>query len=255
MNLYYELMQHPIFNIKDVALYYKNENSARTALGKLLREGIVLKIRNDMYTCVSGETFEPVASRYQIGSAITDSAYISHHSAMEMYGATDQVFYEVYVSSNTRFNDFEFSGVHFHFIKSKCSIGIESPEFSGGIRMTDKERTVIDCIKDMDSIAGPEETIENVASMKRLSEEKLLKYLESYNNQFLYQKTGLILSHIKDQLKISDQFFMICHSKIGKSRRYLTSGDCSGNFDKVWNVVVPNDIFAIKNGESNDIVG
>lgn len=54
-----------------------------------------------MYTCISGETDSPVANKYQIGCAITESSYISHHTAMEYYGMGDQVYYDIYVSSKT----------------------------------------------------------------------------------------------------------------------------------------------------------
>ena len=39
-------------------------------LGKLLKENMVLKIRNGLYTCLSGENGGPVANRFQIGSPI-----------------------------------------------------------------------------------------------------------------------------------------------------------------------------------------
>ena len=47
-----------------------------------------------------GETDSPLANRYQIAGAIIPSSYFFHHSAMEYYGVSDQIFYEIYVSSN-----------------------------------------------------------------------------------------------------------------------------------------------------------
>ena len=55
MNLYYELLQYPIFSMKEVNSLYSSERTARMALGKLLKENMVLKIRNGLYTCLSGE--------------------------------------------------------------------------------------------------------------------------------------------------------------------------------------------------------
>jgi hypothetical protein len=54
MNLYYELLQFPVFSMREVNTLYSSERTARTALGKLVKEGMVLKIRNSLYTCVSG---------------------------------------------------------------------------------------------------------------------------------------------------------------------------------------------------------
>lgn len=60
-----------------------------------MKEGIVAKIRNNMYICISGETGAPIANRFQIASKITPTSYVSHHTAMEYYGITDQVYYDV----------------------------------------------------------------------------------------------------------------------------------------------------------------
>ena len=159
MNLYYELLQYPIFSMKEVNGLYSSERTARIALGKLLKENMVLKIRNGLYTCLSG------ANRFQIASAITPSSYVSHHTAFEYYGTSDQVFYEVYVGSETRFHDFEFDGYTYHYVKEQMKEGIVFPEFGGGVRITDKERTITDSIKDMNLIAGLEEVLSCLVSV------------------------------------------------------------------------------------------
>ena len=89
MNLYYELLGQPIFTTEDVARHYNNANSTRSALKRLLNQNLIVKIRNNLYTCISGETGLPVANRYQIACSITDTAYLSHHTAIEYYGLSD----------------------------------------------------------------------------------------------------------------------------------------------------------------------
>ncbi len=249
MNLYFKLLNKPVFRIADVNEHFGNIYSARSAVQRLLKAGMVKKIRNDLYTCVNGENGMAIANRFQIGSAINEGAYISHHSAMEYYGITDQVFNDVYVSSPRVFNDFEFEGYSYHHIKPGISQGIQKEEFSGGIVVTDRERTVLDCIKEMDKIAGVEEVIANIDSIGRLQEKKLLQYLEQYNNQFLYQKVGLLLEQADDKHGLSDAFFATCKSKIGKSKRYFTTSSKAGTYNGIWRLVVPEKIFSMKNGE------
>ena len=251
MNLYYELLQYPVFSMKEVNALYSSERTARAALEKLLKENMVLKIRNKLYTCVSGENGGPVANKFQIASAITSSSYVSHHTAFEYYGIVDQVFYEVYVGSETRFHDFEFDGYTYHYVMSKGSDGIDTPAFSGGIRVTTPERTMIDSIKDMDKISGMEEVIQDISCMKKLQEKRLLSYLEHLSNQFLYQKTGFLLSEQKEQLGLSDDFFKECQDKIGKSKRYLSRDLADGVYNDQWKLVVPQ-YLNVKNGVTAD---
>lgn len=179
---------------------------------------------------------------------MTSTSYISHHTAMEYYGICDQIFYEVYVSSEAIFRDFEFDGYVYHCVCSKCNKGIESVKYSGGIRITDKERTVIDSIKDMDKISGLEEVVDNIQNISRLEEKRLLSYLECYGNQFLYQKAGFLLKAHQRRLSISDEFFETCRERIGLSKRYLTKDCCEGKYDNNWRLVVPLGIYNLKNG-------
>lgn len=252
MNLYFELLKKPIFCMEDVNVFYHNIESARSAIKRLMKEKMVAKIRNNMYTCISGETGAPIANRFQIASHITPTSYVSHHSAMEYYGITDQVFYEVYVSSETSFRDFAFDGYTYRFVQSKSSEGVERPPFSGGIAVTNPERTIIDCIKDMDKIAGMEEVVQNVVSMGRMQEKRLLKYLELYQNQFLYQKMGYLLSERQEQMGLTETFFDSCKEKIGKSKRYLSKDMRDGRYDDEWKLVVPESLYEMKNGEVLD---
>ena len=70
MNIYFEMMKHPVFSIDDLSGYYSNHESARTAIKALVKKGLAVKIRSNMYTCISGETGAPVANRFQIASSI-----------------------------------------------------------------------------------------------------------------------------------------------------------------------------------------
>jgi predicted transcriptional regulator of viral defense system len=248
MNLYFELLKYPVFSVEELREFYENKGSARTAIKSLMKQGLVAKIRNNLYTCISGETGAPVANRFQIASAISDTSYVSHHTAMEYYGIADQVYYDVYVASETGFRSFEFDGYTYNRVPMHFTEGIYSIEFGGGIRISDKERTLIDCIKDMDKIAGVEEVVANIESMGRVDEDRLLHYLGLYNTQFLYQKTGCMLWRNRDSLGLSDNFFEACKERIGKSKRYLSSDYQKGRYDDCWKLVVPELLWDRKNG-------
>lgn len=249
MNLYFELMQTPVFTMEDVCKYYDKIESARSAVKRFIKQGTVVKIRNNMYTCISGESREPIANRFQIASCITSTSYVSYHTAMEYYGVANQVYYDVYVSTETKFQAFDFYGYTYQCILAKCKQGIESVKYSGDVKVTDKERTLVDCLKDMGKISGLEETMANVQGLHNLQEKRILQYLEEYDNQFLYQKMGFLLWNIRTQLGLSDAFFEVCKKKIGKSKRYLTKDASDVVYDNDWKIVVPKNITNIKNGK------
>lgn len=158
----------------------------------------------------------------------------------------------MYVSSETSFRSFKFDGYTYHYITSRSLEGIEKPEYSGGIAVTDLERTLVDSVKDMDKIAGMEEVVQDIKSMHRMQEKRLLKYMELYQNQFLYQKMGFLLSGNRKQLGLSEKFFEVCKKHIGKSKRYLTCDMESGRYNDDWKLVIPEQLNSIKNGVMED---
>jgi predicted transcriptional regulator of viral defense system len=106
------------------------------------------------------------------------------------------------------------------------------------------EQTILDSINDFEKIAGLEEVLQCIELIPYVDEKKLLQYLNLYNKQILYQKTGYILSHFKDVLRLSDRFFEKCVLSIGHSIRYLCNGLASAEkntviFDKHWQLFVP----------------
>lgn len=238
---YAELSKMNTFTMADVCGLVGNKKTASSLVLRLSKKGLVKKIRNNLYTCVNVADGSVIASRYHISCAINETAYLSHHSAFEYVGIANQVFYEMYVSSSKRFSDFEFEGITYKYVVSKLEDGVVAPNNTKGIRVTSIERTVIDSIKDYEKIGGLEELLNCISAIPYLDENQLTVFLDAYNMQFLYQKTGFLLEHYNNELQISDQFIQYCKSKTGKSTRYLTKD--GGTYRAEWKLVVPDGLF------------
>ena len=130
--------------------------------------------------------------------------------------------------------------------------GIVFPEFGGGVRVSDKERTIVDSIKDLNLIAGLEEVLSCVTSVNSIDEDKMLKYLTGYDSGILYQKIGFIFSEYQTEFGISDDFIKICKDRSGNSKRYLTNGISEPAYSGEWKLVHPKNIKKMKNGGIED---
>lgn len=246
MNVYTKLAKHPVFSIEDAKKLTGNEKTAYSQLGRLMKKGLVKKIRKNIYSPVNPTTGQTVATRYQIACAITDTSYISHHSAFEYYGLANQVFYEVYVSSEKKFNHFEFNHVTYKYVASRMQEGVVGAKNTTGVRITDLERTVVDSIRDFNKIGGFEELLNCLEGIYYLDENKLKKYLSIYDTQGLYQRVGYLLDHYRKEMQISREFIEYCKSKIRKSRRYLVSDlKEKSSYNKEWELMVPEGLFEI----------
>lgn len=241
---YFDLVRMPTFSTNDVAEITGNLKTAQSLLRRLAKKGLVRKVRSQLYAPVQAGTGQVIASRFQIATAVNPSAYVSHHTAFEYYGLANQVFYDVYVSSTSRFPSFQFEGWTFRRVPSKLDDGVVVPRTSQGVKVTDLERTVVDSVKDFEKIGGLEELLSCLSSVTYLDGETLLHYLDRYNSQVLYQKIGYLLEHYRQGLKLTDSFFDKCLLKTGRSTRYLLSRPAeNGVYDRRWQLVVPRDLF------------
>lgn len=246
MDVYTELARYPVFAIDDVKKLTDNEKTAYSQMNRLMKKGLVKKIRKNIYSAVNPATGLIVATHYQIACAITNTAYISHHSAFEYYGFANQVFYEVYVSSETKFNHFDYDHVTYKYVASRMKEGVVEAKNTTGVIITDLERTVIDSIRDFNKIGGFEELINCLEGVHYLDEKKLKRYLDIYNTQGLYQKTGFLLDHYRNEIQLSKEFLEYCKSKIGKSKRYLVSEAKENSYyNSEWELMVPEGLFEI----------
>lgn len=240
MEVYNQLAKYPIFAVAEVEQLTGNSKTAYSLLDRLMKKGLVKKVRKNIYSAVNPVTGQIVATRYQIACAVTDTAYISHHSAFEYYGLANQVFYELYVSSESKFNAFEYDHVTYKYVASRMQEGIVEAKNTTGVRITDLERTVIDSIRDYNKIGGFEELLNCLKGIYFLEEKKLLRYLAIYNTQGLYQRVGYLLQHYQKEMQLSNDFIICCKEKIGKSRRYLLNEINQQNvYSSEWKLMIP----------------
>ena len=239
-----EFHQLKIFQKKDVLSLTQDDSAAKELLRRYKKAGLVSQIRRDLYTATDLANKVSLATKYEIASRITPSAYLSYHAALEYHGLANQVFYEIYISSNERFHNFEYDGIRYTYCESKVSQGVINPPRDSLVKVTDLERTVVDCIDYIGRSGGLEELIVSFSLITYLKEAQLLEYLNKYQKQILYQKAGFILSYFQNEMKLSDNFFDECRAKVGNSIRYLTDTYESNTYFKEWQLYAPENILS-----------
>ena len=240
MNLYKELAALRCFTHGDMVRLTGSESAAQWQIKNYLRKGFIERVRRDLYAVVSMETEQPIPSRFQVVSKITDDSYVSHHSAFEFYGYSNQVFYDVYFGTAKKVRPFDYNGLSYQPVVWRDNVGIEKT--NTGVRVTSLERTVIDSIADFTRIGGLEELLRCIVLIPSLNEKKLVEALEMYNRGQLYQKVGFILETYKDELVLSEEFFEKCKAHISGSKTYLFERQDGFIFHEKWMLYAPKDL-------------
>jgi predicted transcriptional regulator of viral defense system len=233
-----------IFQKKDAVALIGNKNAAKEILRRYKKQGLIYQIRRNLYVATDLANKVGIVSKFEIAGKITPSSYLSYHTALEYHGLAHQIFYEMYISSKETFNNFDYSGITYTFCRSKSDLGIITPVMDSLVRTTDLERTVLDCINRIDLSGGLKELIECLAIITYINENKLVDYLGKFDKQFLYQKTGFLLSYFRKEMRLSNDFFELCKSKTGINTRYLINTRESSTYFKDWKLCAPKNILS-----------
>lgn len=238
MKRYEKILTLKVFSVEDVYNLTGNINTAKSIIRNLLLFGYIKRVKHNLYVVCNIEFKNTIPDQYMIASKIKEDAYISYHSALEYYGVKNQVFYEVYVSTTKRFTNFEFEGISYKYINSKYDFGIVQND---KVRITDKERTFIDCIDRTELAGGNEELIMCLELFGRLDGEKIVKYLEYYNSNKLYAKVGYFLELYKEHYGIRQNAIEECRKKCENKRLYFNEETkrMKSKYIKEWNLIVP----------------
>ncbi|MDR0863968.1 MAG: hypothetical protein LBO74_03435 [Candidatus Symbiothrix sp.] len=243
-----------IFHKKDIVILIEDENAAKEILRRYKKQGLISQVRRDLYVVTDLASKVSLVSKFEIAGHITPSSYLAYHAALEYHGVANQVFYELYVASEETFNNFDYEGISYTFCPSKSKVGIVTPLTDSLIRVTDLERTMLDCIHRIDLSGGLEELVQCFVLITYVNESKLLDYLRNFDKQVLYQKAGFILSYFQKEMQLSDAFFEECKSKIGRSTRYLTDTQESDTYFKEWKLCAPENILSFLEQGGNEYV-
>ncbi|MBO5476193.1 MAG: transcriptional regulator [Clostridia bacterium] len=246
MKNYERILSLKLFNVDDVCKLTGNINTAKSLIRNLLANGYIKRIKHNLYAVCDIEHKSVIADQYMIASKIKEDSYISYHSAFDYYGVKNQMFYTVYVSSKNKFENFEFDGYDYTFINSRYNFGIVQKE---KVRVTDKERTVIDCIDKTGLAGGDEELLLCLELMGKLDGDKILEYLKHYHSKKLYAKVGFMLELLKDSFGVDKKVIEECKKNIN-DKRYYFDNETKRNENKCinrWNLIVPK-IFLTRGG-------
>lgn len=242
----HKLHKMKLFSLQDVSRMTNNESTAKSLLVAGIKNQTICRVKMNLYAVTDLATLRCAANKYEIASHISDSACVAYHSAMEYHGHGHQLFNEVSVVTSNAFRTFDFEGLTYIRRQPTINEGVMTPLLNSMVRVTDLERTIVDCIDRMKYAGGLEELLNNLSSISYVDEGKLLGYLSAYQKASLYQKTGFLLSMFRTQMRISPSFIRQCKAHIGKSTRYLTDPSEKSVYDADWHLCVPKNLTSLK---------
>jgi predicted transcriptional regulator of viral defense system len=166
----------------------------------LIRKGWVKRIEKGRYFLIplNVDANKPYTeNQFLIASKLVHPYYIGFWSMLHYYGYTEQFTNTIFVVSPKRKKDFSLAGINYEFIKTSLSkmFGVTEIEVNGmRVQVSDKEKTLIDCLDHPEYCGGVTEVVKGIWNAREeLDFEKILLYAQKMRNSAVAKRLGYLL--------------------------------------------------------------
>ena len=252
--IYKDFYEQKVFSFQELRERYKKNNtlgSMRILLHNCKKSGYVASVKRGLYYIIPQESSKKkyIVDKYLIASKLSLTAVMAYHSALELHGVAQSAFNQVFVLTQQRISLSKFQGTTFVPIQGNLSFGQTTMIREGiTIRVTDRERALIDGIDRLKYTGGLEEYLKSIEAFPSLNFSHIEEYLKRYKKVSLYAKVGFVLSLFKEKWVFPDEVRRRMRSKIKEKVYYLAQMKGESVFDKEWNLMVPKKIQGLIQG-------
>jgi predicted transcriptional regulator of viral defense system len=200
-----------IFNFRDAQKAFSMKDEVlRVIISRLLDKGYLEQIEKGKYLIVplSAEKGVYTLHEFVIGSVLVEPYAIAYWSALNYYGLTEQIPITVFIQTTSRKKkqENEVFGVKYRIVRVKeekffgiKKVWIENTQ----INITDKEKTIIDCLDKPQYCGGMIEVIKALKnSRKELNFKKLAEYANQIGNSGVIRRLGYVCDLLNIKIKL-----------------------------------------------------
>jgi len=189
-------------------------------------------------------------NEYVIGNYLAPDGAVAYWSALNLHGLTEQISNTVFIQTAKLKRDKTVFGVRYQFIKVKPEkiTGIETSGYGNhSYKITDKEKTIIDCF-DLPQYGGEFPGIIRAFVTKDWDEQKLINYAEKVNNIAAIKRMGYLAELFDLPLR---NFLAYAKEKVTKTiSLFDNASEDKGTYITVWGLrlnINSDDILKMKN--------
>jgi len=226
-----------------------SERTRYTNLSNAVCRGQAYRIRRRLYASNLGIYRDRVPNVFLVASKATPDALVSHHSALELHGVAHTPLRTVYYTSRKTPGDFEVRGYRFVRIASPNAPSDVLDVFTARARsgdvlipVTSRERTLVDCLRNIDAAGGLEELLRSLGGFTSIDTESVLGYLALLNSPTIYARVGWTAELFKDEWELGDAFFEALEHQVGRGTYRLVRSDAPQRFVARWRLYVPENL-------------
>lgn len=219
--------------------------SAKNIVRGLVKKKWVLRLKRGLYVIVpldmgleGADAF--LMHEFVIASFLTKSYYIAYWSALNHHGLTDQIPRTVFVATTTPKHPLHVLNTEYRFVKlsSRKFFGWEETEIeSREVRISDGEKTVVDCLDHPENCGGIEQIAMSIYFYHvELDFERVVQHARKMGNATILKRLGYILENLDMMREYGDYLTGFIPTKGYPKLDPLSPR--RGKHDSQWNLLV-----------------
>jgi predicted transcriptional regulator of viral defense system len=253
------LARHPVFRVQEFQAAHqaggaRSRQTTATVLKQRVASGRLLNVRRGLYARVP-EDAEPGRFRvdaYLVASRLSEDAVIAYHAALQLLGHAHSLSRRITYLTRRRAKPFEFQGTDFVPVLVPAVLRAR-PDIGGGIieerrqgltlRVTSRERTLVDVLDAPEYGGGWEETWRSLETIEFLDLDFVVEYALRLGAALTIARVGFFLEQHRDALMVDSRHLKALQAHVPAQRRYFERRrQRGGTLVSRWNLIVPPDI-------------
>lgn len=246
---------HPVFTHAEFLSSRQGgrARSPRTA-DNLLRQhearGRIVRVRRGLYASVPPGVDASMlqVDPFVLATKVSADATVAYHAALEFYGRAYSVWSQVTFLARASIRPFHFGGIAFVPVKPPRSL-LTHPELGGGIvvephgggrvRVTTRERTLVDVLDVPELGGGWEEIWRSLERIEFFDLDAVVAYALRLGTALTVARVGFFLEQHRELLFVEDHHLRELERVAPRQRRYFDSKRSPGLPVPRWNLIVP----------------
>lgn len=251
------LEAHEVFTLTEYMDSVDSTVSERTRYDNLrnaVARGQAYRLRRGLYASNIGIYRDRVPNVFLVAAKAAEDAVLTHHTALEAHGVAHSPMRRAYYTSSHKVGNFQVRGYRFVRVPPPAVSGadVSLGEFVTPVRMgdalvpvTSRERTIVDCLRDLRLAGGLEEYLRSVGGFPSVSPEKVAAYTRLFDSPTLAARVGWLLELAAGEWHIENGILEQLREPLDRGTYRLTSGlgqEVPQDFISSWRLYVPAEL-------------
>lgn len=238
------ITRHHVFTTTELLRSADSEMAAKQQLKSALASGVVERVRRGLYVSYAGKFEGLEADPYEIVVSLDSCAVLSYHSALEALGVAHNIGFECHFRTEVVKSPFSFKGIEYlpHAADEDILTQRIRGRAFGSALVTNREQTIIDCLKHPERSGGIEEVIKSLSALPYI-DASLVAQLALADSASMGARVGWLLDAKKEQWRVSENVIL---NLLAESRGVVSKLDknatVSRGWSAKWNMRLPEEV-------------